>query len=105
MQVAKREDITLLIVGHVTKEGAIADQGTGTPSRYGAVFWGDRFASHRLLRSVKNRWATHEIGVFEMIDRGLREVSNPSELFLGNREEVAPGTALVVACEGTRQLW
>ena len=66
---------------------------------------GDRFASHRLLRSVKNRFgATHEIGVFEMVERGLREVANPSELFLGNREEVVPGTALVVACEGTRPI-
>ncbi len=106
MQVAKREDITLLIVGHVTKEGAIA----GPKMLEHLVdtvlyFEGDRFASHRLLRSVKNRFgATHEIGVFEMIDRGLREVPNPSELFLGNREDVAPGTALVVACEGTRPI-
>ncbi len=68
-------------------------------------FEGDRFASHRLLRSVKNRFgATHEIGVFEMIDRGLREVSNPSELFLGNRDDMAPGTSIVVACEGTRPI-
>jgi DNA repair protein RadA/Sms len=58
-----------------------------------------------LLRSVKNRFgATNEIGIFEMADRGLREVANPSELFLGNRDEVAPGTAIVVACEGTRPL-
>ncbi len=106
MQVAKREDITLLIVGHVTKEGAIAGPKVLEHLVDTVLYFeGDRFASHRLLRSVKNRFgATHEIGVFEMIDRGLREVSNPSELFLGNREDVAPGTAIVVACEGTRPL-
>ena len=106
MQVAKREDITLLIVGHVTKEGAIAGPKVLEHLVDTVLYFeGDRFASHRLLRSVKNRFgATHEIGVFEMIDRGLREVANPSELFLGSREEVSPGTAIVVACEGTRPL-
>lgn len=106
MRVAKREDITLLIVGHVTKEGAIAGPKVLEHLVDTVLYFeGDRFASHRLLRSVKNRFgATHEIGVFEMIDRGLREVPNPSELFLGNREEVVPGTALVVACEGTRPI-
>jgi len=106
MQVAKREDITLLIVGHVTKEGAIAGPKVLEHLVDTVLYFeGDRFASHRLLRSVKNRFgATHEIGVFEMIDRGLREVTNPSELFLGNREENVPGTALVVACEGTRPI-
>ena len=106
MQVAKREDITLLIVGHVTKEGAIAGPKVLEHLVDTVLYFeGDRFASHRLLRSVKNRFgATHEIGVFEMIDRGLREVPNPSELFLGSRDELAPGTALVVACEGTRPI-
>jgi DNA repair protein RadA/Sms len=106
MQIAKREDITLLIVGHVTKEGAIAGPRVLEHLVDTVLYFeGDRFASHRLLRSVKNRFgATHEIGIFEMIDRGLREVANPSELFLGNRDEAAPGTAIVVACEGTRPL-
>lgn len=106
MQLAKREDITLLIVGHVTKEGAIAGPKVLEHLVDTVLYFeGDRFASHRLLRSVKNRFgATHEIGVFEMIDRGLREVPNPSELFLGSRDELAPGTALVVACEGTRPI-
>lgn len=106
MQVAKREDITLLIVGHVTKEGAIAGPRVLEHLVDTVLYFeGDRFASHRLLRSVKNRFgATHEIGIFEMVDRGLREVANPSELFLGNRDEVAPGSAIVVACEGTRPL-
>lgn len=106
MQVAKREDITLLIVGHVTKEGAIAGPKVLEHLVDTVLYFeGDRFASHRLLRSVKNRFgATHEIGIFEMRDRGLREVPNPSELFLGNREDPSPGTAIVVACEGTRPI-
>lgn len=106
MKVAKREDITLLIVGHVTKEGAIAGPKVLEHLVDTVLYFeGDRFASHRLLRSVKNRFgATHEIGVFEMLERGLREVSNPSELFLGNRDDSTPGTALVVACEGTRPI-
>lgn len=80
MQVAKREDITMLIVGHVTKEGAIAGPKVLEHLVDTVLYFeGDRFASHRLLRTVKNRFgATHEIGIFEMIDRGLREVANPS---------------------------
>jgi DNA repair protein RadA/Sms len=106
MNVAKREDITLLIVGHVTKEGAIAGPKVLEHLVDTVLYFeGDRFASHRLLRSVKNRFgATHEVGVFEMVDRGLREVDNPSELFVGDREGMAPGTAIVVACEGTRPI-
>ncbi|GAB4203037.1 MAG: DNA repair protein RadA [Coleofasciculaceae cyanobacterium] len=106
MQVAKRENITLLIVGHVTKEGAIAGPRVLEHLVDTVLYFeGDRFASHRLLRSVKNRFgATHEIGIFEMVDNGLQEVLNPSELFLGNRDDMSPGTATVVACEGTRPL-
>lgn len=106
MQVAKRENITLLIVGHVTKEGAIAGPRVLEHLVDTVLYFeGDRYASHRLLRSVKNRFgATHEIGIFEMVERGLQEVANPSALFLGNRDELAPGTAIVVACEGTRPL-
>lgn len=106
MQVAKREHITLFIVGHVTKEGAIAGPKVLEHLVDTVLYFeGDRFASHRLLRSVKNRFgATHELGVFEMADGGLEEVRNPSELFLGNRDEESPGTATIVACEGTRPL-
>lgn len=106
MQVAKRDDITLFIVGHVTKEGAIAGPKVLEHLVDTVLYFeGDRFASHRLLRSVKNRFgATHELGIFEMVDRGLQEVSNPSELFLGNRDEAVPGIATIVACEGTRPL-
>lgn len=106
MKVAKHEDITMLIVGHVTKEGAIAGPKVLEHLVDTVLYFeGDRFASHRLLRTVKNRFgATHEIGIFEMVDNGLKEVPNPSELFLGNRDDPAPGTALVVACEGTRPI-
>ena len=106
MQVAKRENITLLIVGHVTKEGAIAGPRVLEHLVDTVLYFeGDRYASHRLLRSVKNRFgATHEIGIFEMVDKGLAEVPNPSELFLSSRDELAPGTATVVACEGTRPI-
>lgn len=106
MQLAKRENIALLIVGHVTKEGAIAGPRVLEHLVDTVLYFeGDRYASHRLLRSVKNRFgATHEIGIFEMAERGLVEVDNPSELFLGNRDEASPGTSIVVACEGTRPL-
>jgi len=106
MQVAKRENISLLIVGHVTKEGAIAGPRVLEHLVDTVLYFeGDRYASHRLLRSVKNRFgATHEIGIFEMAEGGLVEVDNPSELFLGNRDEASPGTSIVVACEGTRPL-
>jgi DNA repair protein RadA/Sms len=104
-RIAKRQDTALLLVGHVTKEGALAGPKV-LEHLVDAVltFEGDRFASHRLLRAVKNRFgATHELGVFEMQGRGLAEVSNPSELFLGGAEP-SSGTATIVACEGTRPL-
>lgn len=104
-RIAKRQDTALLLVGHVTKEGTLAGPKV-LEHLVDAVltFEGDRFASHRLLRAVKNRFgATHELGVFEMRDRGLVEVTNPSELFLGG-DEPSAGTATIVACEGTRAL-
>jgi DNA repair protein RadA/Sms len=106
MQLAKRTDISLFIVGHVTKEGTIAGPKVLEHLVDTVLYFeGDRFASHRLLRSVKNRFgATHELGVFEMVDRGLEEISNPSSLFLSNRDEPVPGIATIVACEGTRPL-
>ena len=104
-RLAKRQDTALLLVGHVTKEGMLAGPKV-LEHLVDAVltFEGDRFASHRLLRAVKNRFgATHELGLFEMRDRGLAEVTNPSELFLGH-DGPAAGTATIVACEGTRSL-
>ena len=106
MQLAKRENITLFIVGHVTKEGAIAGPKVLEHLVDTVLYFeGDRFASHRLLRSVKNRFgATHELGVFEMVSQGLEEVPNPSALFMGNRDEEVPGISTIVACEGSRPL-
>lgn len=106
MQLAKRENITLFIVGHVTKDGAIAGPKVLEHLVDTVLYFeGDRFASHRLLRSVKNRFgATHELGVFEMVSQGLEEVSNPSALFMGNRDEQVPGISTIVACEGSRPL-
>jgi DNA repair protein RadA/Sms len=104
-RIAKRQDTALLLVGHVTKEGMLAGPKV-LEHLVDAVltFEGDRFASHRLLRAVKNRFgATHELGVFEMRGQGLAEVINPSELFLGTDGPTA-GTATIVACEGTRPL-
>ncbi|MBF2097946.1 MAG: DNA repair protein RadA [Gloeomargaritaceae cyanobacterium C42_A2020_066] len=106
MRLAKQSQITLLLVGHITKEGAIA----GPKVLEHLVdtvlhFEGDTFASHRLLRSGKNRFgASHELGIFEMTGTGLEEVSDPSTLFLSHREAPAPGVATLVACEGTRPL-
>lgn len=106
MRLARQLNITLFIVGHVTKEGAIAGPKVLEHLVDTVLYFeGDRFASHRLLRSTKNRFgATHEVGVFEMVDQGLEEILNPSELFLGNREEPSSGTATIVACEGTRPI-
>jgi len=104
-RIAKSQNTALLLVGHVTKEGILAGPKV-LEHLVDAVltFEGDRFASHRLLRAVKNRFgATHELGVFEMRGQGLVEVTNPSELFLGG-DEPSAGTATIVACEGTRAL-
>jgi DNA repair protein RadA/Sms len=104
-RIAKRQHTALVLVGHVTKEGTLAGPKV-LEHLVDAVltFEGDRFASHRLLRAVKNRFgATHELGVFEMQGAGLVEVSNPSELFLAG-DGPSPGTATIVACEGTRSL-
>ena len=103
-RLAKRQNTALLLVGHVTKEGMLAGPKV-LEHLVDAVltFEGDRFASHRLLRAVKNRFgATHELGLFDMQAQGLVEVGNPSELFLS--EARASGVATIVACEGTRSL-
>jgi len=106
VRLAKRQTTSMFIVGHVTKEGAIAGPKVLEHLVDTVLYFeGDRFASHRLLRSVKNRFgATHELGVFEMRDRGLAQVKNPSALFLSNRDQPVPGISTIVACEGTRPL-
>ncbi|MFM9072985.1 MAG: DNA repair protein RadA, partial [Cyanobium sp.] len=104
-RLAKHHGVALVLVGHVTKEGLLAGPKV-LEHLVDAVltFEGDRFASHRLLRAAKNRFgATHELGVFEMRDGGLAQVTNPSELFLGGGES-SSGTATIVAFEGTRSL-
>ena len=101
---AKRRGTAVILVGHVTKDGQIAGPRV-VEHMVDAVlyFEGDRGHHYRILRTVKNRFGpTDEIGVFEMSDKGLREVANPSELFLGERNEKAPGAAVFAGMEGTR---
>ncbi|HLF88574.1 MAG TPA: DNA repair protein RadA [Anaerolineales bacterium] len=105
-ELAKSSGIAVFIIGHVTKEGAIAGPRVLEHIVDTVLYLeGDRFQSYRLLRSVKNRFgATSEVGVFEMIERGMVEVPNPSEAFLAERMVNAPGSAIAVTMEGTRPL-
>jgi DNA repair protein RadA/Sms len=101
---AKRSGAALVLVGHVTKDGQIAGPRV-VEHMVDAVLYFEGDASHafRILRAVKNRYgATDEIGVFEMTELGLREVSNPSALFLDQRDEGAAGSAVFAGMEGTR---
>lgn len=103
---AKASGATVVLVGHVTKDGQIAGPRV-VEHMVDAVlyFEGDGARQFRVLRSVKNRFgATDEIGVFEMSGAGLREVANPSELFLGERDGRSPGTAVFAGMEGSRPL-
>src|SRR4051794_5367327 len=103
---AKSTGAAIVLVGHVTKEGQIAGPRV-VEHMVDAVlyFEGEGGHHYRILRTVKNRFGpTDEIGVFEMSDRGLREVANPSELFLGERSAKAPGAAVFAGMEGTRPL-
>ncbi len=105
-ELAKSSGLTIFIVGHVTKEGAIAGPRVLEHIVDTVLYLeGDRFQAYRLLRSVKNRFgATSEVGVFEMRERGLIEVANPSEAFLAERMVNAPGSAIAVTMEGTRPI-
>jgi DNA repair protein RadA/Sms len=105
-ELAKSAGISVLLIGHVTKEGTIAGPRVLEHIVDTVLYLeGDRFQSYRLLRSVKNRFgATSEVGVFEMQERGMIEVSNPSESFLAGRLVNAPGSAIAVTMEGTRPL-
>lgn len=103
---AKSSGSAIVLVGHVTKEGQIAGPRV-VEHMVDAVlyFEGEGGHHYRILRTVKNRFGpTDEIGVFEMGDKGLREVANPSELFLGERHAKAPGAAVFAGMEGTRPL-
>jgi DNA repair protein RadA/Sms len=106
MLFAKRSDIPVFIVGHVTKEGTIAGPRVLEHIVDTVLYFeGDRGHSYRILRTMKNRFgSTNEIGVFEMSDGGLREVDNPSELFLSERPRNVSGSGVVASIEGTRPL-
>jgi len=105
-ELAKSSGISVFLIGHVTKEGAIAGPRVLEHIVDTVLYLeGDRFQAYRLLRSVKNRFgATSEVGVFEMRERGLNEVTNPSEAFLAERMINAPGSAIAVTMEGTRPI-
>ena len=105
-ELAKSSGMAVFLIGHVTKEGAIAGPRVLEHIVDTVLYLeGDRFQSYRLLRSVKNRFgATSEVGVFEMRERGMVEITNPSEAFLAERMVNAPGSAIAVTMEGTRPL-
>ncbi len=106
MQIAKGDGITIFIVGHVTKEGVVAGPRVLEHMVDTVLYFeGDRHASYRILRGVKNRFgSTNEIGVFEMREQGLVEVENPSEFMLDGRPQGASGAVVACAMEGTRPI-
>lgn len=103
---AKKTGTSVFLIGHVTKEGAIAGPRV-LEHIVDAVLYleGDRYQAYRLLRSVKNRFGpTSEVGVFEMREKGMIEITNPSEAFLAERMVNTPGSAIAVSMEGTRPI-
>jgi len=105
-QLAKTTDTTIFIIGHVTKEGTIAGPRVLEHIVDTVLYFeGDRFSSYRILRAVKNRFgSTNEIGVFEMGASGLKEVTNPSEIFLSEKPKDVSGSVVVSILEGSRPL-
>ncbi|MCL6638023.1 MAG: DNA repair protein RadA [Alicyclobacillus sp.] len=106
LQVAKSQSLPTLMVGHVTKEGNLAGPRMLEHMVDTVLYFeGDRHHTYRWLRSVKNRFgSTQELAVFEMSQEGLREVLNPSEMFLSERTAAVPGSAVVAAMEGSKPL-
>lgn len=106
LQLAKGMGISIFIVGHVTKEGTVAGPRVLEHMVDTVLYFeGDRHASYRILRGVKNRFgSTNEIGVFEMRKDGLAEVANPSEFMLNGKPEGASGSVVVCSVEGTRPI-
>ncbi|NLV87246.1 MAG: DNA repair protein RadA, partial [Clostridiales bacterium] len=106
MQLAKSMGLTIFVVGHVNKEGAIAGPKVLEHMVDCVLYFeGERSLSYRILRAAKNRFgSTNEIGVFEMAEKGLREVLNPSEALLSGRPENCPGTCVTCVMEGTRPI-
>ena len=107
MQIAKTQNVTIIVIGHVTKDGNIAGPKVLEHMVDTVIsFEGDKYKSYRMLRSIKNRFgSTSEVGIFEMRSNGLVEVKNPNELFLNERsQDSIPGSAIIVTNEGTRPL-
>ncbi|MGI6014114.1 MAG: DNA repair protein RadA [Oscillospiraceae bacterium] len=106
MQMTKVRNLTAFLVGHVNKEGAIAGPKVLEHMVDCVLYFeGERSLSYRILRAAKNRFgSTNEIGVFEMMDKGLRAVENPSEMLLSGRPENSPGTCVACIMEGTRPI-
>lgn len=106
MQLAKGNGISIFIVGHVTKEGVVAGPRVLEHMVDTVLYFeGERHAAYRVLRGVKNRFgSTNEIGVFEMVEKGLVEVTNPSEYMLEGRPENASGSVVACSMEGTRPI-
>ena len=106
LRIAKSMNISIFIVGHVTKEGQVAGPRVLEHMVDTVLYFeGDRHASYRILRAVKNRFgSTNEIGVFEMQEKGLVEVTNPSEFMLDGRPENASGSVVTCSVEGTRPI-
>src|SRR5436309_3060416 len=106
MTIAKGRGIATFLVGHVTKEGALAGPRVLEHLVDTVLYFeGEQHHAYRVLRAVKNRFgSTNEIGVFEMVERGLLEVKNPSGFFLAERPKDAPGSAVVASLEGTRPM-
>ena len=106
MQLSKSDGITVFVVGHINKDGAIAGPKVLEHMVDCVLYFeGDANSSYRLLRAVKNRFgSTNEIGVFEMADKGLIEVPNPSQMLLEGRPEGASGTCVACVMEGTRPM-
>ncbi|AXI00434.1 DNA repair protein RadA [Sporosarcina sp. PTS2304] len=106
MRIAKTQNIAIFIVGHVTKEGQIAGPRLLEHMVDTVLYFeGERHHTYRILRSVKNRFgSTNEIAIFEMLQSGLKEVLNPSELFLRERSQGGAGSTIVASMEGTRPI-
>lgn len=107
LDIAKNKNITVVVIGHVTKEGNIAGPKVLEHMVDTVIYFeGDRYKSYRLLRCMKNRFGTtNEVGVFNMCDDGLHEISNPSEMFLNERtKNNTPGSVIIATNEGTRPL-
>lgn len=106
MNIAKSTGISIFIVGHVTKEGAIAGPRVLEHLVDTVLYFeGERYNAYRMIRAVKNRFgSTNELGMFEMTDKGLLEVDNPSKILLSEHSMGSPGTAIVCTMEGTRPM-